>query len=502
MMLNPLFMLLITPVISALIVYFVGKITGTDEESGPNRIVWLCFLSILLTFIPLYMTFSRYQREGPVTVTFGAIDLTFDGISMLLTTVLLILSSVVVLFSVQYIAHENHEEKFYAQLLILIASIIGLSTATDLFNLYVWFELMAVSTYTLVSFYRDRAESLEAGIKYLVQSAAGSVFVMLGTAILFGVTGELKISAIREAIQSSSPAVIVAAACLIIGYGVKSAIVPMHFWLPDAHSQAPAGISAMLSGIVIETGLIAMLRGLSAVKGADLPLGTLFLIFGSVNMLLGTFSALRQQEVKRMLAFSSISHMGYILLGVGFALTFRESAQNSLGIFSHIFNHALMKGLAFLSSGALVYCLKISNGNHDPLYMEDLNGVSKRYPIFALSLSIAALALSGLPLFSGFMSKWLILAGGAVSQKPWVLFFLVLAAFNSVLSLGHYAPMINRMYRHTMNTETVFSTPKYINTMYISIIALCLMVILFGFFPSLTQGLTQLASESFYAMFY
>ncbi len=499
---NPLLWLLVTPSCCSFMVYIVGRIIAADKRKGPNKTVWLCLLSLILTCVPFFMTARQFTQDGSVSLVVGAITLTFDGISFLITSVLLLLGIMVVLFSAEYMSHQSHEEKFYAQLMILITSIIGLSTATDLFNLYVWFELMAVSTYTLVSFYRNRSESLEAGIKYLVQSAAGSVFVLLGIAILFALTGEIKISEIANNLQTNSPALIAATACLIVGFGVKSAIIPMHFWLPDAHSQAPAGVSAMLSGIVIETGLIALLRALSATRNVDLPLGTIFLIFGSVNMLMGTFSALRQQEVKRMLAFSSISHMGYILLGIGFALSYQQSAVNSYGIFSHIFNHAMMKGLAFLSAGALVFRLKISKGNHDPLYLDDLNGVAASYPAFALALSIAAFALSGLPLFSGFLSKWLILASGAASKSTAATFFIILAACNSVLSLGHYAPIVNRMYRHNLEDSGSASAQKWGGTMLIPIVALCMIIIMIGFFPFLTDKLAHLAGETFYNMFY
>ena len=502
MPMNPLFWLLITPIICALILYVVGRTIPPDDESSPNKAAWLSLFSILLTVVPFVLTAKKFTEEGPVSLTAGMITLTFDGISLLMTSVLLVLSAMVVLFSAQYMVAEDHEEKFYGQIMILMSSIMGLTTATDIFNLYVWFELMAVSTYTLVSFYRNRTESLESGIKYLVQSAAVSVLVILGTSILFGLTGEVKISAIRESILTSSPAVIAATACLLIGYGVKCAIVPMHFWLPDAHSQAPAGISALLSGIVIETGLIALLRALSAVSHAHLPLGTIFLVIGCINMFIGTFSALRQKEIKRMLAFSSVSQMGYILLGIGFAISFPASAQNAEGIFTHIFNHALMKGLAFLSAGALVYCIKVSKGNHEPLLLDDLNGVSAKYPLYSLAFTISMLALGGLPLFAGFISKWQILASGIAAQKSWVAFLIALAGINSVLSLGHYAPPINRIYRHVSNNNEVAISPKFQQAMIIPIIILTAAVILLGFFPGITAGITKVASETLYTMFY
>ena len=209
-------------------------------------------------------------------------------------------------------------------LLVIIGTMIGLGSARDLFNLWMWFEAMAVSSYLLVAFYRERPASLEAGVKYLVQSATGSVLVLLGVALVLGQVGTLDMEQIRSIIASEPTAplsLLLAGAFFVIGFGVKVAFVPLHTWLPDAHSQAPSGISAMLSGVVIEAGLVAMLRALSTLGGFAVSWGMLLLAFGALNMFFGNLMALRQTQIKRMLAYSSLSHIGYILLGIGIALT-------------------------------------------------------------------------------------------------------------------------------------------------------------------------------------
>ena len=203
-------------------------------------------------------------------------------------------------------------------LVALVGVMIGLGCATDLFNLWVWFEAMAISSYLLVAFYRDQPASLEAGVKYLVQSAVGSVLVLLGIALVLALTGTTNLAEIRVAAGRVEGLPLLAAGALfMIGFGVKAALVPMHTWLPDAHSQAPSGISAMLSGVVIEAGLIALLRAVASLSGVTLSWGVLLMAFGALNMLAGNLLALRQKQVKRMLAFSSLSHMGYMLLGSG-----------------------------------------------------------------------------------------------------------------------------------------------------------------------------------------
>ncbi len=433
----------------------------------------------------------------------GDVTLTFDGISIVISLTALLLGLAVILFSADYMSADPGQEKFYALLMILITSIIGLSTSTDLFNIYIWFELMAISTYSLVAFYRDRVTSLEAGIKYLVQSSSGSALIILGIAIVFGTTGEISMAAIPDLIASSKSAAVGAGACFMIGYGIKCAFVPLHFWLPDAHSQAPSGISAMLSGIVIETGLIALLRTLSALSPFASSFGHAFLVFGALNMLIGNLGALRQTEIKRMFAFSSISHMGYIALGIGFALSFKDSAALAYkGVFFHIFNHAMMKGLAFLSAGAIVYNLKLAKGDHAPLMVDDLNGLSQKYPFFALLFSIAVLALGGLPPFSGFMSKWQIFAGGAASKNLWAIFLVIFAGVNSVLSLGYYAPLVNRIYRHNPSETVKAGIPEISQTMSLSLIILTLYVIGLGLVPGILSQITSSAANALFAMFY
>ena len=296
-----------------------------------------------------------------------------------------------------------------------------MAAAGDLFNLWVWFEAMAVSSYLLVIFYREEPASLEAGMKYIIQSAAGSVLVLIGIALVLSTTGVLDISVLQGTVAGVAhfkPVLAAAGALFVIGFGVKVALVPLHTWLPDAHSQAPSGISAMLSGIVIEAGLIAMLRALS-VTGMSVTWGVVLMVFGAVNILYGNLLALRQTKVKRLLAFSSLSHIGYMLLGLGIALQTGQ-ALGAQGAFFHLFNHMLMKGLAFLAVGALMYALFLTSGvqgSHKALDISDLAGAAKSYPLAALALAIAVLGLGGLPPLAGFMSKWQIFVAGFAIAK-------------------------------------------------------------------------------------
>jgi len=379
---------------------------------------------------------------------------------------------------------------------LMISMIIGLGCATDLFNLWIWFEAMAVTSYLLVAFYREQAASLEAGFKYLVQSAAGSVLVVVGIAVVFGSTGTLELAAIRS--STPTPILVAAGALFMIGFGVKSALVPMHTWLPDAHSQAPSGISAMLSGVVIEAGLVALLRSLGALFAVSASWPALLVGFGALNMLVGNLMALRQVQVKRLLAYSTVAHMGYMLLGFGIAFYSLEitGAQGSL---FHLINHGLMKGLAFLSVGTLLFALYIYHDHHGPLKIEDLAGAATRYPLAALTFSLAVLGLAGLPPLAGFMSKWQIFVAGFQTHNIWLEALVIFGALNSVLSLVYYAPLVNAMYRLEPSAK-VLQGGHIPWVMDIPLVVMGLAVLVLGVWPSLVNWLTEPAARALLAL--
>lgn len=487
------------------LVYLAGRLgVHKAELNGRSALVrGLALLVLLGAWIVFILGWPGFLAGGArLPFAFESIDMQADGLSVLLAAMTLTLGTLVVLFSGPYIAREAGEEKYYAMLLAMIGIMIGLGCANDLFNLWMWFEAMAVSSYLLVAFYRERSAALEAGVKYLVQSAAGSALVLLGIALVLANTGTLSLNAIREMV-TTMPApplgLSLAGALFVIGFGVKAAFVPLHTWLPDAHSQAPSGISAMLSGVVIEAGLIAMLRALSALGGFSVSWGALLLAFGALNMFFGNLMALRQTQIKRMLAYSSLSHMGYILLGLGFAL-YNGHPAGAQGAAFHLFNHTIMKGLAFLAVGALMYALLEQSGIHRPLRVDDLAGAARKYPVASLTLSIALLALGGLPPLAGFMSKWQIFVAGFQGGNPWLMGLVIFAALNSVLSLAYYAPIVNMLYRREPS-EQVQRGAAIPVAMTIPLILLALTVVVIGLWPASMNGLTAPAAQAFLGMF-
>ncbi len=488
--------LILLPAAFAALAYLVGRLVNRPALWYLPAVIAL--VSLLASWLPFGLAAAQLFRGDVPEYRFGSVLLRMDALSLLMSALVLGLGTLVVLFSGPYLSKESGQEKFYAMLLLMIAMIVGLACATDLFNLWIWFEAMAVTSYLLVAFYRQQPTSLEAGFKYLVQNAAGSVLVVTGIALVFASAGTLDLAQIRTAASSSS-LLLAAGALFVIGFGVKAALVPLHTWLPDAHSQAPSGISAMLSCVVIEAGLIAMLRALASLMGASSAWYLLLIGFGVLNMLFGNLMALRQKQVKRLLAFSSVAQVGYMLLGLGIALYSGQIDGAQGGLF-HLFNHGLMKGLAFLAAGVLLYALHIASGSHDPLRVEDLAGAARRYPLAALALSLAVIGLGGLPPLAGFMSEWQIFAAGFETHNAILEALVIFAALNSIVSLAYYMPLVNAMYRLEPSSRVRRGAPVPV-AMAVPLVVLGAAVVIVGVWPGLVTGLTAPAARVLLASF-
>ncbi len=476
---NSVATLIALPLALSLAAYIVARL---NRKIHPG---WLSLLILALAWGVFGVAANEFDREGTLTYRVGMMQLQLDGLSLLTCGAILTLGTLTVIYSLDYMAEESAADKYYALVLLLLGTMMGLVCTRDLFNVWVWFEAMAISTLFLVAFYREQLASLEAGVKYIVQSALGSAFILLGIALVLAETGTLDLQEIAQLNQDS--AVLWAAGGLFIaGFGVKMALVPFHTWLPDAHAQAPSGISALLSGLVIEVALIALLRALTCVA---FSWGTLLIVFGAVNMLVGNLLALRQTQIKRLLAYSSLSQMGYMVFGIGIGI-YAQTLNGFEGGLFHFFNHALMKGLAFLAVGAFIYSLE----THQPLQISDLRGASRRYPYIALALSLALLGLGGLPPLAGFMSKWQIFAAGIAVHEPLITLLVIFAALNSVLSLAYYAPIINVLYSRQAQVEMAQgrTVPPMMG---LSLLVLSVAIVVIGVYPGLLHGALEPAAR-------
>ncbi|MDO9537184.1 MAG: proton-conducting transporter membrane subunit [Thermoplasmata archaeon] len=417
-----------------------------------------------------------------LSYTLGSTTLTMDPLGALLTLVATGLTLVVSVYSITYMQKESRKEYFFPLMLLMVAGIAGIGLSNDLFTLYVFYELMCITSYILVAFKKDKWDSVEAGMKYVMLSAAGSAFALFGIALVFGQFHTLDLVAISGMEVLSTPLAGIAVMMLIIGFGVKAAIVPLHTWLPDAHSAAPTGISALLSGIVIETGVIILIKSLMIFRGA-INFGELLIVLAIITMTVGNLMAFIQLSVKgpdlkRILAYSSIAQVGYILLGLGLGFAYASDMGFRGGLF-HIMTHAFMKGLAFLAAGAIIYRI----GTRD---ISKMKGIGYAMPITSLAFTIAALSLAGAPPLSGFMSEWMIFKAGvdvSTTIGGWGIVISIILLLNSALSLGYYLPIIKAFFlKPTRKWKGIKEAPTL---MLIPIIILTAITITLGIWPDI-----------------
>jgi proton-translocating NADH-quinone oxidoreductase chain N len=354
-------------------------------------------------------------------------------------------------YSFKYMVEEDGLEKYYALMLFLVAGLMGVALAGDLFTLFVFWELMCIASYALVSFKNYRWEPVEAGFKYLVISTIGSLAALYGMSFLYGITGTLNIAALISLMPAAATNEGYFALVLIFaGFGVTSAMVPFHTWLPDAHPAAPSPVSALLSGVVIKAGIYAIFRIMFTVfTPASYDFGILLIIFGALTLTIGNLMVLPQRDIKRFLAFSSIANVGLILLAGGIAAYVLHSyappvsatvaALALSGAAFHILNHAVGKGLLFLASGCLIH----STGSRD---ISELEGIARRMPWSGGAMSVGLLNLGGVPPLGGFWSKLLIImAPAALLQDPLMAVCVAVILLNSLLAAGYYIWLTQRL---------------------------------------------------------
>jgi len=401
--------------------------------------------------------------------------------ALLVASVALSLGALVAVYSGRYLTLDRRYEAYYPLLLLLVTGLVGMVLATDLFNLYMFCELMSVATYILVAFRRHLDTAIEAGFKYLVMGSIGTVAILLGISFVYRETGTLALS---QAMGMSGGWGRAGLACLLVGLGLKSAIVPLHTWLPDAHGRAPSSISAMLSGIVIQSAFYTLLKVSLGLGFPARSLGTLLIVLSLFNMTLGNALALVQTYTKRLLAYSTIAQMGYIMLSLGIGLRYAVPIAIQAGFFL-LLAHAAMKGLAFLGKGVChFYC--------DAARITDLRGTAMRMPLVAVAFSVALAGLAGVPPLAGFTGKWFVLTGGLQSADA--LGYLGVAVFmgNSLLSLGYYLPLIGTLFTQTSEVSPQIRISLW---MVLPLLVLGMLVLAIGLHPQFWLDWTTAAGD-------
>jgi multicomponent Na+:H+ antiporter subunit D len=358
---------------------------------------FLTSLCLVIFSISIIGKEASIYRMGNWPPPWGIV-LVSDGLSTLLLLTISVIAFLAIVFSIQYMDRYTAKAKYYALFMLLVGGMNGVVLTGDLFNLFVFLEIASIASYALVAFGCEH-EELEASFKYLILSGVASTFILLGIAILYSLTGTLNMADVARTIGTKgvNSAVLFSTSLFIMGFGLKSALVPFHPWLPDAHPAAPAPISAMLSGVLIKAlGVYALIRLIFNVFGLSPLISSVLMVLGGLSMVVAGLLAIGQDDLKRMLAYSSISQIGYVVVGLALG-----TPLGIVGGLFHLMNHATFKALLFLSSGAIEY-------STDTRKLSLMGGLNKRMPVTTTSAAVGFLSISGVPPLNGFWSKLII----------------------------------------------------------------------------------------------
>ena len=406
-----------------------------------------------------------------------ATTFTITELGVFISTIALLLSILITVYSIAYLSKEGSAALFQSLILLLYLSIYAVTISGDLLTFFIGWEGMSVAAYGLVAFYKHSWEAIEATVKYLIMSGIGSLTALYGIALIYGLTGTLNIENFYKGFATPTPIGILAIVLVFMGFGVEAAVAPLHMWLPDAHPAAPSPMSALLSGIIIEVGSFAFIRLLGGILTLPsyVTLAQPLLAAAAVaTMFVGNLSALQQDDLKRLLAYSSIAQVGYILLGIA-TLT---PGGFSASIF-HIWNHALLKGMMFLLAGIVTFQIGTRS-------LKEMAGLGRKSPILAALFAVSALAMTGVPPFGLFWSELLIvlssLAVGSIILDAAVVMMLL----NLLISIAYYFRVIRTVAfaqpSSQLNGNGAMKIPKLLLIPCIILIALSLIT---GLYPNL-----------------
>lgn len=412
---------------------FIISLLGKKLSWFPALWTALAMLSVLvLSILSVCLLGSEpvvYEVGGWDAPPLG-IAMVLDGLTCFMLITVSLVSFLVAVYSINYMKMYTGTWKFYTLFLLMVAGMNGVVVTGDMFNLFVFLEIGSVASYALVAFGTEH-EELEAAFKYMVMGVLTSLFILLGIALLYSYTSTLNMADMSRIVaeKGRGPVVMFAGVLFLVGFGLKAALVPFHAWLPDAHPSAPAPISAMLSGVVIKTlGVYALLRVIFGVLGLGEVESVLAILraLGAVSMVVGALLAIGQRDMKRMLAYSSISQVGYIVLAIGLG-----TYWGFLGALFYLLCHAVFKSLLFLNSGAVVY----STGTRD---LEQMGGLGRRMPVTGATSMVASMSIAGIPPFAGFFSKLIIIMAAVKADQ---ITLAIIAVVVSIITLSYYLKM-------------------------------------------------------------
>ena len=483
----PLFVVI--PLSATFLIMILGRFIKDFNKYFASLVILLLVVMSFYSLMNLNGNVSLYKVGGwqPVNKIPIGIYMMMDGFNALIVCIINLMGFLAVFYSISYIKRYTAENYYYALFCLLIGGMNGVVLSGDLFNIFVFLEISVISSYALVAFGVEKNE-LEASFKYQILGGLASFLILFGIGFIYWKTKTLNIADIKAAFSDGYDKRFYLFAQLLIlsGFGLKAAIMPFHAWLPDAHSSAPSPISAMLSGVFIKAvGIYVIIRLFFNMfvinEGTSIVITTL----GTISMVIGVFLAIGQWDIKRLLAYHSISQMGYVVMsvGIGMILVSRglkpEVASLAItgGIF-HLINHAAFKGLLFLNAGAIEYTI----GTRD---LKEMGGLAKNMPVTSATSFVASMSISGIPPFNGFFSKLIIIIAAVMAR------FYLLAALAVIVSIITLASFL-KFQRYAFYDKPDFKRkikevpfPMIFSMVVLSIICLLLSLLVF---PSVREA--------------
>jgi multicomponent Na+:H+ antiporter subunit D len=401
-----------------------------------RRFAWSISLALSLVALVIAALLLQHSlADGVISYELGGwsmhwgIEYRVDIVNAFVLLVVTTIASVVLLFARQSVLAELYRARiplFYAIYMLCLGGLLGVTISGDVFNLFVFMEISALSSYTLIALSQER-RALTSAYQYLIMGTIGATFLLIGIGLMYIMTGTLNMRDLANALPAvtGTRTIETAFAFIVVGISIKLALVPLHLWLPNAYAYAPSAVTAFIASTATKVAFYVLLRFLFTIFGvgfsfSNMLLGGIFLVLGLLAIFAGSTAAIFQDNIKRMLAYSSIAQIGFMTLGISFVTSTGVGAA-----ILHLFNHAIMKAALFLALGSVFYRLGSVN-------IRDMQGIGREMPWTMTAFVIGGLSLVGVPLTVGFISKWYLVLG-ALEQGWWPVAAAVLLA--SLLTL-------------------------------------------------------------------
>lgn len=446
---------------------FAMMVLVVDLFGGRNKT-----LLVFISLVGLLMTAISAFAKNPIPAYSFNDSYIVDHLSLFFICIFTISSALAILLSVEYNEREGiRAGEYYALILFCTVGMILLASSTDMIMIFLGIEIVSICLYVLAGIRRDNLRSNEAALKYFLLGAFATGFLLYGMTMVYGSTGHTNLFKIAEVVQNqsaqSNPLLLMGLVLLIIGFGFKVASVPFHMWAPDVYQGAPTPITAFMAVGPKAAAFAAFFRVFAETFPEMAPSWEILLsTIAVLSMFFGNLGAIMQTNIKRMLAFSSISHAGYILMAV--------IAKNSLGASSLLF---YMLAYAFTTFGIFGIIILLGRKGEENLEIENYSGLAYRHPILALSMTVFLLSLGGLPPFAGFIAKFYIFS--AAIQEGLVT-LVIIAVLNSAISFYYYLKVVVFMYMKEPEAEFKISlTPLTLFVVFIGVTV----TISLGIFP-------------------